>query len=74
MIYGIGIDLIEIDRIKKLYHRQDKLVERVLSKNEQNCFHQFKSEARKIEFLAEGLPVKKLLAKRLVPDSEKRLH
>ena len=65
MIYGIGIDLIEIGRIKKLYHRQDKLVERVLSKNEQNCFHQFKSEARKIEFLTGRFTCKEAFSKAL---------
>ena len=36
MIHGVGVDLIEIDRIKKIYQRQDKLIERVLSINEQS--------------------------------------
>src|SRR5699024_4291012 len=65
MIYGIGIDIIEVDRIKNLYHRQDKLVERVLSKNKHNCFQQFKSEARKIELLASRITVKEAFIKAL---------
>ncbi len=32
MIHGIGVDLIEIDRIKALYSKQPKLVERILTK------------------------------------------
>ena len=65
MIHGIGVDLIEIARIKKLYYRQDKLVERVLSKNEQQHFHQFKSETRKIEFLAGRFTCKEAFSKAL---------
>ena len=47
MIHGIGVDLIEIDRIKALYSKQPKLVERILIKK-----HNFTHEQRKIEFLA----------------------
>lgn len=65
MIHGIGVDLIEIARIKKLYYRQDKLVERVLSKNEQKHFHEFKSETRKIEFLAGRFTCKEAFSKAL---------
>ncbi len=31
MIHGIGVDLVEIDRIKVLYSKQPKLVERILT-------------------------------------------
>ncbi|EVQ46279.1 holo-[acyl-carrier-protein] synthase, partial [Staphylococcus aureus M1402] len=51
MIHGIGVDLIEIDRIKVLYSKQPKLVERILTKNEQHKFNNFTHEQRKIEFL-----------------------
>ncbi len=50
MIHGVGVDLIEIDRIKKLYQKQDKLVERILTANEQYKFNSFQNEQRKIEF------------------------
>ena len=39
MIHGIGIDLIEIQRIQTLYERQEKLLSRILSTNEQQQFH-----------------------------------
>ena len=36
MIHGIGIDLIEIDRIKDVYIKQsDKLIHRILTEQEQ---------------------------------------
>ena len=34
MIYGIGIDLIEIERIEKVLHKQSKIIERVLTPDE----------------------------------------
>ena len=52
MIHGIGVDLIEISRIKNLYKRQSKLVDRILTINEQHKFNQFNNEQRKMEFLA----------------------
>ncbi len=52
MIHGIGVDLIEIDRIKVLYSKQPKLVERILTKNEQHKFNNFTHEQRKIEFFS----------------------
>ena len=43
MIHGIGIDLIEIDRIKDVYIKQsDKLIHRILTDQEQQKFHSFK--------------------------------
>lgn len=47
MIHGIGIDLIEIDRIKKLLrNKKDKLVKRILTQEEEQQFHSFKSEKK----------------------------
>lgn len=47
MIHGIGIDLIEIDRIKKAFEKQkDKLVKRILTQEEEQQFHSFKSEKK----------------------------
>ncbi|HAB0417321.1 TPA_asm: holo-ACP synthase, partial [Listeria monocytogenes] len=44
MIHGIGIDLIEIERIQHVLERQPKVVERILTTNEQQRFHHFTSE------------------------------
>src|SRR5699024_2351344 len=65
MIHGVGVDLIEVDRIKKSYLRQDKLIEQVLSINEQKRFNQFNNEARKIEFLVVRFTCKAALSKAL---------
>ncbi|MBF0814646.1 MULTISPECIES: holo-ACP synthase [Staphylococcus] len=65
MIHGIGVDLIEIDRIKKLYQKQDKLVGRILSANEQYKFNSFQNEQRKIEFLAGRFACKEAFSKAL---------
>lgn len=66
MIYGIGVDLIEIERIKQLYQRQgEKLVERILSQREQQTFYQFKHEQRKMEFLAGRFASKEAFSKAL---------
>ncbi|MCG7340040.1 holo-ACP synthase [Staphylococcus sp. ACRSN] len=65
MIHGIGIDLIEIDRITKLYEHQSKLVERVLTENEQKRFHSFKHKPRQMEFLAGRFACKEAFSKAL---------
>lgn len=64
MIHGIGIDLIEIDRIKDVYIKQsDKLIHRILTEQEQQKFNSFKNDKRKLEFLADDLQLKKHLVK-----------
>ena len=52
MIHGIGIDLIEIDRIKKLLRNKRQVSKRILTQEEEQQFHSFKSEKRKLEFLS----------------------
>ena len=65
MIHGIGIDLIEIQRIQTLYERQEKLLSRILSTNEQQQFHSFNNNQRKIEFLAGRFACKEAFSKAL---------
>ena len=66
MIYGIGSDLIEIERITKVYLKQkSKLVERILTEQEQEKFHSFTSEKRKIEFLSGRFATKEAFSKAL---------
>lgn len=65
MIHGIGVDLIEISRIKKLYQRQSKLVDRILTTNEQLKFNQLNNEQRKMEFLAGRFATKEAFSKAL---------
>ena len=65
MIYGIGIDLVEIARIKHVLERQPRFPERILSVKELEKFHTFKSEQRKLEFLAGRFACKEALSKAL---------
>lgn len=66
MIYGIGVDLIEIERIRKVYNKQKmKFVERILSEDELMTFNQFTLEKRKIEYLAGRFSTKEAFSKAL---------
>lgn len=65
MIHGVGVDLIEISRIKTLYKRQEKLLDRVLTANEQQKFSSFQNDQRKMEFLAGRFACKEAFSKAL---------
>lgn len=63
MIYGIGIDLVEIERIQQLYQRQHKLVKRILTEQEELKFNEINNKQRKIEFLAGRFATKEAFSK-----------
>ncbi len=63
MILGLGIDLIELVRIKEQMTRE-KFIHRVLTKAEQDKF-QGLSDRRKLEFLAGRFAAKEAYAKAL---------
>lgn len=65
MIKGIGLDIVEIDRIEKAIKRSEKFQQRILSERELNIFYQL-SEKRKVEFLAGGLLRKRRILKQMV--------
>lgn len=73
LIYGIGIDLIEIDRIKSLLQRQPKLPERILSDDERIKFDGFSHEQRRAEFLAGRFACKEAFSKALGTGLGKRI-
>lgn len=62
MIKGIGLDIVEIDRIQKIMNRTDKFQRRILSERESIIFEQL-SENRKIEFLAGRFAAKEAYSK-----------
>ena len=64
MIYGIGIDLIEIERIKNLQN-QTKFIERILTIEERDKLNQYTHEQRRLEFLAGRFTVKEAFSKAL---------
>ncbi len=63
MIRGTGIDIIEIDRIKSLYIRNERFKERILTEKEREVFETLPSFKRKIEFLAGRFAAKEAFSK-----------
>lgn len=62
MISGIGIDIVELDRIKKISERQEKFIDRILTGTEKIEYKKL-SDKRKIEFLAGRFAAKEAFAK-----------
>jgi len=62
MIVGIGIDIVELDRIEKLLHRQSKFASRILTESEKQRFNSL-SNHRKVEFLAGRFAAKEAYSK-----------
>jgi len=63
MIVGIGIDIIEIERVQKAMQSADGFSSRILAPSELEALDSLKSEARKIEYLAGRFAVKEAVAK-----------
>lgn len=64
MIKGIGLDIVEIDRIAKAMRRTNKFKDRILTEKERILFEAH-SETRKIEFLAGRFASKEAFSKAL---------
>lgn len=62
MISGIGIDIVELDRIRNIYAKQSKFVDRILTEKEKAVFFTL-SEERKIEYLAGRFATKEAFSK-----------
>lgn len=64
MIVGIGLDVVEIERIEKAYIRRNSFADRVLTEKELELFDGLTGK-RKIEFLAGRFSVKEAFSKAL---------
>lgn len=62
MITGIGLDIVELDRVARLDERSDKFRLRILTKKELGLYELLPSH-RKIEFLAGRFAAKEAFAK-----------
>jgi len=62
MIVGIGLDIVEIKRIKAISERQIKFVDRILTLSEKETYQSL-AEQRKWEFLAGRYAAKEAYAK-----------
>jgi len=63
MIKGIGIDIIEINRIESAVEKNTRFVRRILTEKEHACYDKLPSERRKLEFLAGRFAAKEAFAK-----------
>lgn len=59
---GIGIDIVEMERMRRLLHHP-LFIERVLTKKEQNLLLEHQSEHRQVEFLAGRYACKEAFSK-----------
>lgn len=64
MIRGIGIDIVELDRIEKLHNRQEAFSKRILTPKEWTHLSTL-SAHRQVEFLAGRFAAKEALSKAL---------
>ncbi|RSL29426.1 holo-ACP synthase [Salibacterium salarium] len=62
MIKGIGIDIVELDRIKRLLYKNDRFQKRILTDNELDMMKRY-SEKRKVEFIAGRFAAKEAFGK-----------
>ncbi|MCJ8008496.1 holo-ACP synthase [Lederbergia wuyishanensis] len=62
MIIGIGMDLVEIDRIEQLRIKQERFPRRILTKTELEIYENL-NEKRKTEFLAGRFAAKEAYSK-----------
>lgn len=62
MIYGIGLDVVEIDRIEQAYIKRETFAQRVLTSKEQEIFSRLKGK-RRVEFLAGRFSAKEAFSK-----------
>ena len=64
MILGLGVDLVKVSRIRKLYsHHKDKFISKILSSYEIEEVKRMKSESYIIQYLANRFTAKEALVK-----------
>ncbi len=62
MIYGIGLDAVELVRIQTMINKKPKLINRILTKKEEEIFSQL-SVKRQVEFLGGRYACKEAFSK-----------
>src|SRR5699024_1710112 len=63
MIKGIGIDMIELDRIQHSIQQNKRLAEKILTDTEKNFFNTLTNDRRKVEYLAGRFAAKEAFSK-----------
>src|SRR5699024_1262455 len=65
VIKGIGLDIIELDRIEKAVLKNNRFPARVLTNKELKIYEEFSTDKRKVEFLAGRFAMKEAFANAL---------
>lgn len=65
LIRGIGIDIVDLSRIKNIIDRNPRFVKKVLSDKEQEKYITFTLDCRRVEFVAGRFAAKEALGKAL---------
>ena len=65
MIIGLGTDIVEISRIRRIEENDNRLSKRILSEEELKYYTTIKSDARKFQYLAGRYAVKEAYSKAL---------
>lgn len=63
MIQGVGLDIVEIERIENALKRNKRFVTRILTQNERDIYESLTSDKRKLEFLSGRFAAKEAVAK-----------
>ncbi|WP_188456847.1 holo-ACP synthase [Virgibacillus oceani] len=63
MIKGIGIDLIELNRIQEKIEHNERFIKRILTDKEQELYSSLTGVMRKVEYLAGRFAAKEAFAK-----------
>ncbi|WP_288395673.1 holo-ACP synthase [uncultured Vagococcus sp.] len=62
MIIGIGVDIVELDRIKEIIKNNPKFINRVLTENERDVFDKL-GERRQVEYFGGRFACKEAFSK-----------
>lgn len=62
MIYGIGVDIVEAERIEEIILKKPTFISRVLTPKEQECFKHLKGR-RQVEYLGGRFACKEAFSK-----------
>jgi holo-[acyl-carrier protein] synthase len=65
MIRGIGLDIIELERVRKNIRENNRFARRILTEKEREVFHALQNEHRKVEYAAGRFAAKEAFAKAL---------
>ena len=65
MIVGIGVDIVEIERIEVAMKKQPRFLERILAAEERLAYQEIANDQRKLEWLSGRFAAKEALSKAL---------